>query len=275
MKRFQIVLKILASVFATLLASCAYTPKAQFVETNSAEGTFVDTRDGQTYKTVTIGTQTWMAENLKYKVEDSYCYDDDESKCKYGRLYSWTSARDEKLCPVGWHIPFNEEWEVLRDAVGGEEVAGNRLKADKGWGDANGADVYKFTVRPSGYRSKGKYEGLYRQARFWINGDYSWLISKHVDRDFDSRGPGPFLLPHIGWLNSVLRNESCGTRVARAVLLFDKQSSKAEVKAWGLPFQTCKSLTPEEEEGKEHADDFMLSVRCISDYQEVSESEED
>ena len=54
MKRFQIVLKILASVFATLLTSCAYTPKAQFVETNSAEGTFVDTRDGQTYMKLNV-----------------------------------------------------------------------------------------------------------------------------------------------------------------------------------------------------------------------------
>jgi hypothetical protein len=82
-------------------------------------GVMVDSRDGQTYKTVTIGTQIWMAENLNYETTNSYCYDDDPSNCsKYGRLYTWAAAT--KACPIGWHLPSDDEWNTLFTAVGGD-----------------------------------------------------------------------------------------------------------------------------------------------------------
>lgn len=268
MKRFQIVLKILASVFATLLASCAYTPKAQFVETNSAEGTFVDSRDGQTYKTVTIGTQTWMAENLKYAIDGSYCYDNDETKCeKYGRLYSWSSALDDKLCPSGWHLPFFEEWEILSDAVGGRDVASQKLRSSKGWGNEyNGDDNYSFSVRPSGFRHpsgyshrKGEYEGIRTKAYFWLNGDFT------VHR----------VIPHInGKYVEDVRKKYGNDQPARGVLMFEQKDSELKFIKWGVK-DVVIEIDEKEWTPIDFADDYWLPVRCISDAQAVSESEED
>ncbi len=84
----------------------------------SCGGNFTDPRDGKTYKTVKIGDQVWMAENLNYDAGDSsYCYKDDNSNCeKYGRLYTWNAA--VKAAPPGWHLPSKEEWETLIKSFG-------------------------------------------------------------------------------------------------------------------------------------------------------------
>ena len=135
----------------------------------------IDNRDGKSYKTVTIGTQTWMAQNLDYKVNDSYCYDHNESNCKmYGRLYPWSSVRNNKVCPEGWHLPSYDEWEMLSEAIGGMDSAGKKLKSSQGWsGNGNGSDDYEFSILPSGYELKNRYEGLNSEARYWADGEFS------------------------------------------------------------------------------------------------------
>ena len=133
-----------------------------------AEDSFTDTRDGQTYKTVTIGTQTWMAENLNYETGNSYCYNDADSNCtKYGRLYTWGAAKT--ACPSGWHLPDTTEWKTLFTAVGGSSTAGTKLKSTSAWNNSgNGTDAFGFSALPAGGRdSYGDYyyEGYY--ADFW------------------------------------------------------------------------------------------------------------
>jgi len=127
-----------------------------------------DSRDGQTYKYVKIGNQVWMAENLNYETANSYCYNDNSTNCeKYGRLYEWSAALN--ACPIGWHLPSDADFEILVEAVGGENVAGKNLKSTTG-GDlcGNGVD-FGFNALPGGgYRSSsGGFGSLGDNANFW------------------------------------------------------------------------------------------------------------
>ena len=133
-----------------------------------AKGTWFDKRDGKMYKIVKIGGQVWMAENLNYTTQDSYCYEDNESNCsKYGRLYKWNAAM--KACPAGWHLPGNVEFKTLYESVGGKQVAGKSLKSKVEWKyESGGTDAFGFSALPAGYRGyDGDYyeEGYY--AIFW------------------------------------------------------------------------------------------------------------
>jgi len=121
--------------------------------------TFIDSRDGKTYKKVTIGSQTWMAENLNYEAGGS-CYSNNSANCEtYGRLYNWGTART--VCPSGWHLPSHAEWTILTDYVG-SNTAGTKLKATSGWNEnGNGTDDYGFSALPGGYCSSG---GLFLDA---------------------------------------------------------------------------------------------------------------
>ena len=92
--------------------------KSNGVALSVVKGTLKDSRDGQIYKTVKIGSLTWMAENLNYETENSYCYKDNEANCsKYGRLYPWSAANS--ACPTGWRMPSQTEWISLITAAGG------------------------------------------------------------------------------------------------------------------------------------------------------------
>ena len=132
-------------------------------EQSANMGKFTDPRDGQTYKTVTVGNYTWMAENMKYETENTICYDDNPVNCaNYGRLYEWKALKT--VCPVGWHLPTEAEWDTLFAAVGGPSVAGKKLKSKRDWlycknktapdNDGNGTDEIGFSVRPVGFFHK-------------------------------------------------------------------------------------------------------------------------
>jgi len=133
------------------------------------------------YKTVPIGTQTWITRNLDIKTGRSWCYDNNESNCnKYGRLYDWNTAM--RICPSGWHLPTSADWNVLvnfveRNYSGG---AGRHLKAKNGWyGDGNGTDTLGFSALPGGYRnSGGKFGNAGYDGGWWtateLGGNYAY-----------------------------------------------------------------------------------------------------
>lgn len=132
-----------------------------------------DSRDGQTYKTVKIGNQVWMAQNLNFETDSSFCYNDEDSNCaKYGRLYRWAVAGS--VCPSGWHLPSKTEWETLFSAVGGESTAGKALKSSSGWSSSgNGTDDFGFSALPAGELDDDIYSGKEQSAFIWssTNGD--------------------------------------------------------------------------------------------------------
>ena len=140
---------------------------------SSAEAlkTMTDSRDGQTYMTVKIGEQVWMAENLNFKIDSSYCYKDSSKYCKkYGRLYTWTAAM--KACPDGWRLPSETDFVNLIKAVGGEEDAGTKLKSTSGWNDddgksGNGTDSFGFSALAAGVGNAGIYGGEGYTTIFW------------------------------------------------------------------------------------------------------------
>jgi len=146
----------------------------------------------KTYKTVKIGAQIWMAENLSYTdVAASYCYNSVAASCsKYGALYNWTTA--QAVCPAGWHLPDTSEWSSLAAAVGGARVAGAMLKAqDSSWVRGTKANPnpnsFGFSALPSGYYSysKGAYYDLGIQGYWWsasmANVNQSFSVSVGVD----------------------------------------------------------------------------------------------
>ena len=151
-------------------------------EDNCIYGTVYDDRDGKTYKTVKIGEQEWMAENLNFKVNvidktsyGSFCEKDSVLCSRYGRHYTWTAAIDsislytqysiqcgvgkkcspsvdlkiKGICPDGWHLPNQREWEKLIAFVGNSD-AGKILKSFLYWEQWPGEDSYGFSVLPSG-----------------------------------------------------------------------------------------------------------------------------
>jgi len=150
---------------------------------------------GQTYKTVVIGTQTWMAENLNYDAKGSRCYDNEFRNCyKYGRLYNWETAK--KVCPEGWHLPTNSEWDELVSS----KPAGKYLKAASDWDEnGNGVDKFGFAALPGGISSlDGKFFNIGYSGYWWsatefnvddANARYMYSNDENVGwRNFDKTG---------------------------------------------------------------------------------------
>jgi len=152
-----------AAVAAICLAGCG-------------SGTLTDKRDGQKYRTVVINGKRWMAENLNYKTDSSWCYENSADSCKkYGRLYDWNTAT--AACPRGWHLPSNNEWTELYSFAAVSSKAYNALKSKSGWDEnGNGADDFGFSALPGGFRSP---DGSFGNA----GSDGLWWTATESDSD--------------------------------------------------------------------------------------------
>ena len=183
-------------------------------------GEILDERDGLVYKTVKIGEQTWMAQNLNYAYTEmryvdighycdstSWCYDNKFENCTMkGRLYTWWAAIDSAklgrdgsiasnggiyflpdtvygVCPIDWHLPTRKEWLTLFDEVGGQENAGLNLRSQTGWGDSGaGTDVYGFSALPAGFSQADCCFNWYDDyAHFWTATDVKGAYAYYVN----------------------------------------------------------------------------------------------
>ena len=167
---------LIASIIFVLMGSIL-GPFSEFSKRDMF-GTFIDSRDGKVYKTVQIGDQLWMAENLSYN-SGSGCYVVGDVE-KYGFLYDFDIAGE--VCPAGWHLPTNEEWKILINYLGGEDVAGEKLKSKKGWdkyhGKNYGNNQSGFSALPAGFKDPPKSAkwDIGGKAYFWSNTAYLYVL---------------------------------------------------------------------------------------------------
>ena len=171
-------------IMSIVILLIAISAKAQ------VKGTFKDKRDGKIYKTVKIGTQIWMAENLAYKnTEGCWAYNNDVTKIKiYGYLYDWKSAK--KAVPQGWHIPSEAEWTALIANLGGIYVAGGKMKkiGKTNWKSPNtgATNSSGFTALPGGYRDLlGKFYEIGELGYFWTSTEISFTSAWYRFLGFD------------------------------------------------------------------------------------------
>ncbi|MCB9496899.1 MAG: hypothetical protein H6686_08460 [Fibrobacteria bacterium] len=165
-------------------------------------GRLVDSRDGRSYRTIQIGTQTWMAENLNYgragvcpSADGSIVEGSVDSCSKYGRLYMWAETMQgaspsnaipsgvQGVCPDGWHVPSDAEWQSLEVALGMDPstaatagvrgtTEGTMLKSKLGWRSNTGTDTYGFRALPAGGVFGEMFNGSGFEAYFWTTSEY-------------------------------------------------------------------------------------------------------
>jgi len=209
--------------------SSNYTPSTQYCS-NGTVRTYGSLPYDKTYKTVLIGTQTWMAENLNYAAEGSVCYDNQDNNCvKYGRLYDWSTAmalpskcnstlstadsdcgittpKHKGICPTNWHIPSDAEWTTLTNSV--STNAGTKLKATSGWnyfsGVPSGSDTYGFAALPGGYgTSDGNFSYAGDNGLWWSSSENGAYYAYYRYMDY---GEGVY---RDGISKSYLRSVRC------------------------------------------------------------------
>jgi uncharacterized protein (TIGR02145 family) len=144
-------------------------------------------------KTVVIGSNIWMAENLNREMGKSWCYDNKDALCdKFGRLYDLETAM--KACPDGYHLPSATEWDTLVARTGGGDMAGKNLKSAQNWyGNGSGTDEFGFSALPGGNHLSGGDGNIFSYAG---GRGYWWMGRKGRDGKV---GKNPCLVMEYNW----------------------------------------------------------------------------
>jgi uncharacterized protein (TIGR02145 family) len=177
--------KVISKLAVIMLFTFSFLLLTVFAQRQQSKNTsynqFTDSRDGKTYKTVVIGTQIWMAENLAYKASSGcWAYNNDTNNvATYGYLYNWETAKI--VCPAGWHLPTDDEWVTLINYLDGEKVAGGKLKSTTGWDSPNTGATNEsgFTALPA---------GCYHDDSFYVLGMYAdfWTATVYTEKEKDA-----------------------------------------------------------------------------------------
>ncbi len=186
--------------YATNSVGTSYGNEVSFITADTSSGQPCPglssiTYEGKIYHTILIGTQCWLKENLNVGTRingvqnqdpangriDKYCYNDLEIYCDtYGGLYQWdemmqgsSTSGVQGICPQGWHLPVNSEWDLLILNLGGEDVAGGKMKSNTGWfNDGNSPNSSGFTAVPGGLRYYDGRFGFFSYFGYFWSSEY-------------------------------------------------------------------------------------------------------
>ena len=200
-------------VISIILSSCKKDENnepvitTQIPDVTGQTGSFIDDRDDKTYHYIGIGTQFWMMENLAYVDSgiqhitdnsewednidyDGWCYYEDSvnNGSTYGVLYQWKAAKI--ACPSGWHLPTYDEWTTLINSLGGDNIAGGKMKEEgtAHWNSPNvdATNTSNFSALPSGrHFYRGSFDGLGNYGYYWCDTEFNSYSAYSILLGFD------------------------------------------------------------------------------------------
>jgi len=198
-----------------LSVACESNNYPEFTDYTGLRDSITDI-DGNVYKTVGIGTQIWMAQNLKttryndgtgiplvnsdsiwtYTNSPAYCWYSNDSTINrkvYGALYNFYTVETELLCPPGWHVPTKEEWERLGKFLGGIDIAGAKLKDYYTfcWNGPNPCviNTFSFSALPGGERfTNGIFKEIGDRGNWWTSTNDRTYLATYISMNHESKG---------------------------------------------------------------------------------------
>lgn len=228
-------MNIVKKIFVAAMCAGVVMLSCAKKETAATDGEgFLDSRDGQRYRVVTIGAHIWMAQNLNFETQGSKCYDDDPKNCeKFGRLYSWDDART--ACPAGWRLANHDDWMALIDAAGGWRTAATILKSKTGWNDnGNGTDDLGFSALPGGFYYD-TFNNVGKDGNWWTGTEFDATNPQHrsmLEHDMEANTTNA-LYRNINYQNNFVNTLFDGKTIMYSVRCVQDVGEQGETETQG------------------------------------------